>query len=123
MDPSAAPVFDAALAEPVVALFTTHAVPADEAALAQLLSSPPAPSAVQTFFREALAAAPESVGAEAKEAITKAIDALDAGKAREKKAPVWDEHNTKIDDIKLWKHGLAKTEPAKPVVPLDTFRA
>lgn len=122
MDPSAAPVFDATLAEPVVAAFATRGVPADDAALAELLATQPAPSAVQTFFRAALDAAPESVAAAAKDELAKAVDALDAGKAREKKEPVWDERNVLIEDVKQWKAGLAKTEPARPVVPLDIFR-
>jgi hypothetical protein len=122
MDPSAAPVFDVALAEPVVAAFATHGVPADDAALAELIASQPAPAAVQAFFRAALAAAPESVAAAAKDELSKAVDALDAGKAREKNEPVWDERNVRIEDVKQWKSGLATTEPARPVVPLDTFR-
>ena len=122
MDPSAAPVFDVALAEPVVAAFATHGVPADDAALAELIASQPAPAAVQAFFRAALAAAPESVAAAAKDELSKAVDALDAGKAREKNEPVWDERNVRIEDVKQWKSGFATTEPARPVVPLDTFR-
>lgn len=122
MDPSAAPVFDATLAEPVVASFTAQSVPVDDAALAELLATQPAPSAVQSFFRAALAAAPETVAPTIKDELSKAIDALDAGKAREKKAPVWDERNVLIENVKEWKSGLAKTQPARPVVPLDTFR-
>lgn len=123
MDPSLGPAFDPTTLEPVLKLFTTHAVPVDEAALAELVGASPSPVSVQTFLRDALSKHTESLSSdEAKESLTKAVDALDAGKTRERAEPVWDDRNVLVGDVKLWKSRLARTDPARPVVPLESFK-
>lgn len=123
MDPSLGPVFDSTTLEPVLKLFTTHAVPLDEAALAELVGASPSPASVQTFLRDALSKHADSISSdEAQESLTKAVDALDAGKTRERAEPVWDDRNVLVEDVKLWKSRLARTDPARPVVPLESFK-
>ena len=92
------------------------------------MASGPTTREIQEFAKECVERAPEGVGKEIKDGLISQIDKLGAGAGLadggevEKKVGKVREGNVWIEDAKKWKAGLKKSEPARLVVSLDTFR-
>lgn len=102
-----------------------HGIPLRMDEFGALMASGPTTREIQKFAKDCVEQAPEGVSKEIKDGLLAQIDALGAGLADavpEKKVGKVQKGNVWIEDAKAWKAGLKKSEPARPVVPLDTFR-
>ncbi|KAL7425090.1 metalloprotease [Cryptotrichosporon argae] len=105
--------FDPASAQVLVAGFTQHAVPVDQAALGKLMASSPDLDAVQFFAREAVQGA--EISAEAREALETMIAGL-KGKSSDEASVR--ESNVLIEDIHAFKAGLEESRAPWPLESL-----
>lgn len=117
--------FDMAAAQPLMAAFTQHGVPIDQAAIGQLLASKPDLQQVKDFAIAAVASSP--LAEEAKGQLKAMINGLKGTEAKaDDGAPNGDGVNIRpsnvyIDDIDAFKAGLVPSKAAMPVAPLTAL--
>ncbi|KAL7413771.1 Metalloenzyme, LuxS/M16 peptidase-like protein [Mrakia frigida] len=118
------PLFNPASAQPIVQTMMENGIPLRMDQFGALMASNPPPGVgqIQAFANECIEQAGESVDKAVKEDLLKRIKELGVDEG-EKKVGVLKEGNVLIEgDVREWKRSLEKTEPARPIVALDTFR-